>query len=89
MSCFDNPRPSEELYEVINDPHELHKLSDDSRYAHVLEELSQALRDWSRRTNYQISLVRTPDEFDRETGEPLPNRILTRPSKKDLQKAMQ
>ena len=89
MSCFIKPRPVEELYDVINDPHELHNLSDNPRYVHVLKELRQVLRDWSKRTNYRIPMVRTPDEFDRETGEPLPNRIRPRPSKKDFQKAMQ
>jgi arylsulfatase A-like enzyme len=85
MACFSRPRPAEELYDVINDPHELHNLSENPKYAYVLRELRQALRDWSQRTDFRIPAARTPDEFDRETGEPLPNRIRPRPSKKDFQ----
>jgi arylsulfatase A-like enzyme len=88
MACFTKPRPAEELYYVINDPHELHNLSENPKYAHVLRELRQALRDWSKHTGFRIPTARTPDEFDRETGEPLPNRIRPRPSKKDFQKML-
>jgi arylsulfatase A-like enzyme len=86
MACFARPRPAEELYDVINDPHELHNLSDNPKYEHILRELRQALHDWSKNTNFRIPAARTPDEFDRETGEPLPNRIRPRPSKKEFQK---
>jgi len=88
MACFAKPRPVEELYDVINDPHEMHNLVDDPRYADVLKEHRRALIDWSQRTDFRIPLIRTPDEFNRETGEPLPNRIRPRPSKRDFQKAM-
>ena len=84
-SCFQKPRPAEELYDVVNDPHELYNLAADIRYAAVLDELRKALVDWSRRTGYRIPETRTPDEFDRETGAPLPNRIRPRPSKKEMQ----
>jgi arylsulfatase A-like enzyme len=85
-SCFTKPRPAEELYDIVNDPYELRNLAGDSRYAAVLDEHRKALADWSRRTGYRIPKTRTPDEFDRETGAPLPNRIRPRPSKKELQK---
>ncbi len=88
IGCFVKPRPAEELYDIVNDPHELHNLSDSPEYVHVLREFRQALRDWSERTDYRIPAARTPDEFDRETGEPLGNRIRPRPSKKDFQKTM-
>jgi N-sulfoglucosamine sulfohydrolase len=88
MVCFKRPRPTEELYDVINDPHELHNLSQNPKYTYVLRELRQALHDWSKRTDFRIPTVRTPDEFDRENGEPLPNRIRPRPSKKDFQQMM-
>ena len=88
MGCFIRPRPAEELYDVVNDPYELHNLSENPQYASTLRELRQALSDWSKRTDFQIPATRTPDEFDRETGEPLPNRIRPRPSKKDFQKTM-
>ena len=34
------------------------------------EELKKALNDWSRVTGDFIPTRRTPDEFDRESGEP-------------------
>ncbi|MHC4117750.1 MAG: sulfatase family protein [Planctomycetota bacterium] len=86
MACFAKPRAAEELYDVANDPHEMHNLAGDSRYASVLKEFRRALSEWSRRTDFRIPANRTADEFDRETGEPLPNRIRPRPSKKDFQK---
>ena len=88
MACFVKPRPAEELYDTVNDPHELRNLADDPRYADVLAEHRRALEDWSKRTAFEIPKTRTPDEFDRETGKPLPNRIRPRPSKKDFQKLL-
>ena len=88
IACFVRPRPTEEFYDVINDPHEMHNLVDDPQYTEVLKEHRQALSDWSRRTDFRVPTTRTPDEFDRETGKPLPNRIRPRPSKRDFQKAM-
>jgi len=87
-ACFVEPRPAEELYDVVNDPHELHNLSGDPKYVNVLAEFRLALDDWSGRTDFRIPAVRTPDEFDRKTGEPLANRIRPRPSKKDFQKIL-
>ena len=88
MTCFVKPRPAEELYDTVADPHEMRNLADDSRYADVLDEHRRALDDWSGRTGFEIPDRRTPDEFDRETGKPLPNRIRPRPSKKDFQKLL-
>jgi len=88
MACFAKPRPAEELYDVINDPHEMHNLVEDPIYADVLKEHRRALSDWSQRTDFRIPATRTPDEFDRETGEPLPNRIRPRSSKREFQKAI-
>jgi len=86
-SCFVKPRPAEELYDTVADPHELRNLVGDTRHAAVLDELRRALADWSRRTDYRIPDARTADEFDRETGAPLPNRVRPRPSKKAFQEA--
>jgi arylsulfatase A-like enzyme len=88
LACFIKPRPPEELYNVVNDPYELHNLAENPDYTYVLREFRKALHEWSQRTNYRIPKVRTPDEFDRDTGAPLPNRIRPRPSKKDFQKTM-
>jgi hypothetical protein len=54
----------------------------------MLDEHRRALDDWSRRTDFRIPKIRTPDEFDREIGKPLPNRIRPRPSKKDFKKLL-
>ena len=88
MGCFVKPRPAEELYDVMKDLYELQNLSNNPRYEHVLREFRQALHDWSQRTDYRIPAVRTPDEFDRESGKPLPNRVRPRPSKREFQKAI-
>jgi len=82
MTCFVKPRAVEELYDVMLDPHELNNLVDNPTYTKVLKEHRKALADWSQRTDFRIPKVRTPDEFDRETGLPLPNRIRPRPPKK-------
>ncbi len=44
------PKPTEELYDVRADPHMVHNLADDPRYAHVVERMSAQLRDWQLRT---------------------------------------
>jgi len=81
------PRPTEELYDVIADPHESCNLTTDPRYAKTHAELREKLRQWGRETNDMLPVRRTPDEFDRATGQPLPGRKLPRPSKKELNQA--
>lgn len=46
QSAFWQPKPAEELYDLKNDPYEIHNLADDPEYAAVLEELQQACTDW-------------------------------------------
>jgi hypothetical protein len=76
------PRPVEELYDLEADPHELHNLAGDPRYAQELAELRQLLAQWEHHTgDLDRSGKLSPDEFDRETGEPLPNRVRPRPTK--------
>ncbi len=82
--CFVHPRPVEELYDVDADPHELHNLAGDPKFAVVLDEMRRALADWERATNDVVTGPLSPDEFDRETGEPLPNRVRPRPVKRPL-----
>jgi N-sulfoglucosamine sulfohydrolase len=81
QACFIQPRPKEELYDVLADPHELINLADSVSYKSILTEFRVALDDWSERTGFRIPLVRTPDEFDRLTGQPSPARIRPRPGK--------
>src|SRR6185312_6060118 len=80
-ACFVRPRPAEELYDVDADPHELHNLAEEPGHARALVAMRRALDDWERATGDRTAGPRNPDEFDRETGDPLPNRIRPRPSK--------
>jgi N-sulfoglucosamine sulfohydrolase len=83
MACFVRPRPVEELYDLSVDTHELHNRAGDPALATVLESMRRALADWARSTDDREFLPLSPDEFDLETGTPLPNRARPRPSKKD------
>ena len=47
----------------------------------VLKRLSEVLDNWQRRTDDRVPIARTPDEFDRQTGASLPNRVRPRPPK--------
>jgi arylsulfatase A-like enzyme len=69
--CFQTPRPAEELYDVGRDPHELHNLAADPRNTSELAELRKLLDEWQQQTHDCMPAVRTPDEFDRQTGKPL------------------
>ncbi len=81
---FQTPRPTEELYDVQADPHEFNNLAAEARYASTLKELREKLNQWGQATNDVMPPRRTPDEFDRETGQPLPNRVRPRPAKKEI-----
>ena len=78
------PRPHEELYDLKVDPFELNNLADEPGHAGILAEHRKMLETWIEESNDFIPSVRTPDEFDRETGARLPTRIRPRPSKKDM-----
>jgi hypothetical protein len=80
-ACFISPRPAEELYDVNADPHELINLAGNRRYAEVLGEMRRALSAWARETSDVLPKQLSPDEFDRETGEPLPGRVRPRQKK--------
>jgi N-sulfoglucosamine sulfohydrolase len=86
MACFVKPKPEEELYDVESDPHELRNLAGESQHAPTLQALRDELAKWQKETSDPASGLRNADEFDRETGEPLPNRQRPRPSKQDLTK---
>lgn len=45
---FKPTKPVEELYDVENDPHELHNLASDPRYAKKLKELRNAFNKWTK-----------------------------------------
>ena len=50
---FSPVRPREELYDLQSDPHEIHNLANDPKYAATLSELRQRLDRWIIETNDQ------------------------------------
>lgn len=84
MNPFISPRPAEELYDVAADPYELNNLAENSRYQNVLDEMRDVLDEWRMRTGDAVPPRRTPDEFDRVDGTPLPARVRPRPSKSEM-----
>ena len=83
-TCFDAPRPKEELYDAVNDPHELNNLAGDANYTGHLKRLRDALADWEQKTGDAPPKLRTADEFDRVTGKPTAARRRPRWSKKKM-----
>lgn len=83
MNVFISPTPEEELYDVQNDSFELDNLVEDPEYAQELERMRTVMKEFMDETNDQIPETRTPDEFHRVTGDPLPNRQWPRPGKYD------
>lgn len=86
MACFIAPRPDEELYDLEADPFELNNLAENRAYADVLRELRDKMEQVRKETNDRLPDRRTPDEFDRETGQPNSFRIRPRPSKAEMRK---
>jgi arylsulfatase A-like enzyme len=78
LSCFLKPRPEEELYDTEVDPHELRNLAGDPKHVAQLNKLRKALNEWQQATGDGLPKTRTVDEFDRETGNPLPTRSFER-----------
>lgn len=70
LACFATPRAKWELYDLEKDPNELNNLADDPSFSTQLRDLQIALSAWAKRTNDFIPSKRTPDEFDRITGQP-------------------
>jgi N-sulfoglucosamine sulfohydrolase len=81
MNIFISPTPAEELYDLEADPYELNNLADVSEYSGVLEKMRQTMKDFMDSTDDRIPETRTPDEYDRITGEALPARKWPRPGK--------
>lgn len=85
LTCFKSRAP-EEFYDLTNDPNEMKNLANDPRFASELRRHQEALAAWTKETKDVMPAKRSPDEFDRETGKPLPNRVRPRPSKAEMQK---
>lgn len=85
QACFRSPRPPWELYDLQRDPGELNNLANDPAYAKVTESLKKSLAGWSVETGDYLPSKRTPDEFDRVTGEPDHSvRVRLRKSKREM-----
>ena len=75
-------RASEELYNLEEDPEELNNLADDESFQEELLAMRERLSTWQKATADRLPEQRTPDEYDRVTGDPLPNRSMKRVSNK-------
>ena len=85
LACFRSPRPKYELYDLLNDPDEINNVAEENRYQTTLDALIRELDRWSSRTGDWMPSKRTPDEFDRVTGQPDHSvRIRPRPSKMQM-----
>ena len=68
---FISPRPSEELFDVKNDPEQLLNLASLPQYQEKMKEMRGLLTKWRTETEDRTPDKLTPDKFDRETGKPL------------------
>lgn len=68
LDCFVIPRLAEELYDVVNDPYQLHNLALNEKYSGDLEEMRKLLEQWKKAFNDTLPQNPTPDKFDRRTG---------------------
>ena len=84
LACFQSPRPKFELYDLARDPSESVNVFEHPAYATVRKKMLSALDEWSNRTQDYLPSKRTPDEFDRVTGEP-DHSVRVRPRKSKLE----
>ncbi|MEM9672981.1 MAG: sulfatase [Cyclobacteriaceae bacterium] len=87
QACFVAPRPAEELYDTQQDPHELVNLATDPKYTETLKAMRKTMTEIREQTQDYLPTLRTPDEFDRDTGQPNKHRIRPRPSKAQMQQS--
>ena len=59
MLMFADTKPTEELYDLENDPHEINNLADDPAYADIKKRLSEELEGWLKLTNDPLTLPET------------------------------
>tara|TARA_R110002049_G_scaffold27321_2_gene94214 strand:+ start:407324 stop:408805 length:1482 start_codon:yes stop_codon:yes gene_type:complete len=82
--CFKSPRPKWQLFDLQRDPGEIRNVFSDPAYRPARDQLMAALRAWTKETSDYIPSKRTPDEFDRVTGDP-DHRVRVRPRPSKLQ----
>ncbi len=66
---FRETRPPEELYDVKADPHEIHNLADDPKYADKLAELRGRLDEWMVKTDDKGREPESAKMFDSDMAE--------------------
>jgi len=67
---FEPTKPVEELYDTLNDPHEVKNLADDPEYKDVLKRMREVHKDWVMET-CDVGLIPEPefDEMKRPGGQ--------------------
>jgi N-sulfoglucosamine sulfohydrolase len=65
---FVTPRAQKELFDVINDPMQLHNLASENKYKHILEELKNVMNEWREETKDSTPENLSPNQFDSRTG---------------------
>ena len=84
-ACLIQPRPKYELFDLEKDPHETNNLANSPNYRDEFDRLKRELDAWGKRTQDYLPSKRTPDEFDRVTGQPDHSvRVRPRRSKKEM-----
>ncbi len=61
MDVMQQPRAAEELYHVVDDPHQLHNLAAEAKHAATLARLRGVLDTWTRQTCDDVPETPTPD----------------------------
>jgi hypothetical protein len=67
---FEETKPVEELYDTLNDPHEVRNLADNPKYKSVLERMRRVHKEWVKETG-DMGLIPEPefDEMKRPGGQ--------------------
>ena len=71
LDCFVQPRGSEELYDVVNDPFQLTNLANNADFQDELDDMRKKLDQWIIDFEDVIPETPTPDKFDRWNGNKL------------------
>ena len=56
-------RPKEELYDIKKDPHQIHNLAGETRFASVLKEHRNVLENWMKETNDKGQYSESPEQL--------------------------
>ncbi len=65
------PRPMVELYNTVEDPHQLNNLAANPKFSAIAKRLGKVLDQWTEETADTVPEKLSQDSFDRETGRPL------------------